>query len=92
MEVLLVNLSLEFVLVMKIPKSYPCNMAATGISPVSFALLARFIVSIQLNLFSRLLLFLCARGIHALKMNAAQPFGRSQIIHNIVSNFKSRIK
>jgi hypothetical protein len=62
MEVLLFNLSLEYVLVMKIPKSYPRNMAGTGVSPASFALPARFIVSIQLNLFSRLLLFSVLAG------------------------------
>jgi hypothetical protein len=62
MEVLLFNLSLEYVLVMKIPKSYPRNTAWASFSPASLALLARFIVSIQLNLFSRLLLFSVLAG------------------------------
>jgi hypothetical protein len=62
MEVLLFNLSLEYVLVMKIPKSYPRSMAGTGVSPASFTVFARFFVSIQLNLFSRLLLFSVLAG------------------------------
>jgi len=79
MEVLFFNLSLELTLVMKTANRFRnFKRAPEHVGSSSPACLNRIHFLHLAQILLRLLLIFSARGIHASKMNAAKPFGRSQ--------------